>query len=181
MKQTLLSLVFSFGLFFLLGLGGCAADPPQATSFEDCLYGAPEPIFDGSVRGVSKHQFELRPGMGIERFVLNQATQVRIEQTGCDQLQQRFTFSWDAGTGSKNNTYWSEQAILKYQELGELGAPYLSFSAISEVLQKKQNQLTPRGEAIVLQPGLYFRIEQAQQGQRAELVTLLYESTASGN
>lgn len=173
MKRTLAGIIFSFGLWALAGLGGCASDPPQRESFEDCLYGAPEPIFDASLRGVSEHQFELQPGKGVERFVLNQSTVVQIEQTGCDQIRQEFTFSWAAANRQED---WALQAIQKYRELGELGAPYLSFSAISEVLQSRQEQLRPRGQSISLQPGLAFRITEAETGQRSKLVTVLYET-----
>ncbi|KGE86159.1 MAG: hypothetical protein ACE362_03730 [Phaeodactylibacter xiamenensis] len=173
MKRALAGIIFSFGLWALSWLGGCASDPPQRQSFEDCLYGAPEPIFDASLPGVSQHRFELQPGKGVERFVLNQSTIVQIEQTGCDQIRQEFTFSWDAAARRED---WAAQAIQKYRELGELGAPYLSFSAISEVLQARKEKLRPRGEAISLQPGLAFRITAAETGQQSKLVTVLYET-----
>ncbi len=173
MERTLAVIILSFGLWALTGLIGCTSDPPQRESFEDCLYGAPEPIFDGSLPGISQHQFKLEPGRGLERFVLNQSTVVQIEQTGCDQIRQEFTFSWEAANRQED---WAQQVIQKYRELGELGAPYLSFSAISEVLQSRQEQLRPRGEAISLQPGLAFRIKVAEAGQQSKLVTVLYET-----
>jgi hypothetical protein len=174
MKRALSGIIFSLGLWALAGLGGCASDLPPSESFEDCLYGAPEPIFDASLPGVSQHQFELQPGKGVERFVLNQSTTVQIEQTGCDQIRQEFTFSWQAVTRKED---WALQAIQKYRELGELGAPYLSFSAISEVLGSRKENLRPRGEPISLQPGLAFRITAAEAGQESKLVTVLYETT----
>jgi hypothetical protein len=174
MKRALSGIIFSLGLWALAGLGGCASDLPPRESFEDCLYGAPEPIFDASLPGVSQHQFELQPGKGVERFVLNQSTTVQIEQTGCDQIRQEFTFSWQAVTRKED---WTLQAIQKYRELGELGAPYLSFSAISEVLESRKENLRPRGEPISLQPGLAFRITAAEAGQESKLVTVLYETT----
>jgi hypothetical protein len=174
MKRALSGIIFSLGLWALAGLGGCASDLPPRESFEDCLYGAPEPIFDASLPGVSQHQFELQPGKGVERFVLNQSTTVQIEQTGCDQIRQEFTFSWQAVTRKED---WALQAIQKYRELGELGAPYLSFSAISEVLGSRKENLRPRGEPISLQPGLAFRITAAEAGQESKLVTVLYETT----
>lgn len=174
MKRALSGIIFSLGLWALAGLGGCASDLPPRESFEDCLYGAPEPIFDASLPGVSQHQFELQPGKGVERFVLYQSTTVQIEQTGCDQIRQEFTFSWQAVTRKED---WALQAIQKYRELGELGAPYLSFSAISEVLGSRKENLRPRGEPISLQPGLAFRITAAEAGQESKLVTVLYETT----
>lgn len=174
MKRALSGIIFSLGLWALAGLGGCASDLPPRESFEDCLYCAPEPIFDASLPGVSQHQFELQPGKGVERFVLNQSTTVQIEQTGCDQIRQEFTFSWQAVTRKED---WALQAIQKYRELGELGAPYLSFSAISEVLGSRKENLRPRGEPISLQPGLAFRITAAEAGQESKLVTVLYETT----
>lgn len=177
MKRTLAGIIFSLGLWALAGLGGCASDPPPHESFEDCLYGAPEPIFDASVPGVSQHQFELLSAKSMESFVLNHSTFVQIEQTGCDQIRQEFTFSWEAANRKED---WALQAIQKYRELGELGAPYLSFKAISEVLQARREKLHPRGEAISLQPGLSFRITAAEEGQQSKLVTVLYETAPGG-
>jgi hypothetical protein len=66
-------------------------------------------------------------------------------------------------------------------ELGQLGAPYLSFSAISDVLSQQQEKLQPGDKSIQLQPGLYFKIEQKRKGQKAILIATLYESPpASG-
>lgn len=173
MKRTLAGLIFYMGLWALFGLSGCASDPPQRMSFDDCLYGAPEPVFNASLPGVSQHKFVLQPGKGTESFVLNQSTFVQIEQTGCDRIRQEFSFSWKASKGKED---WAMQTIQKYQELGDLGAPYLTFSAISEVLKAKQDQLQPRGEPITLQPGLEFRIVAAKQGKESKLITVLYET-----
>lgn len=165
----------------LLWLSSCASDSPKSVSFEDCLYGAPEPIFNESVPGVSHHNFELIPGKGIESFILNGSTTISIEQTGCDQLVQQFTFSWEGVPSGSDSRYWAKKAIQLFGELGQLGATYLSFAAISDVLSQQQEKLQPGDKSIPLQPGLYFKIEQKTKGQKAILIATLYESTpASG-
>jgi hypothetical protein len=175
MKGSFPGIVFITGLTALISLNSCASDPPQQVGFEECLYGAPESIFNPGIPGISRHQFELQPDRGIERFVLNQETSVEIEQTGCDHIRQKFTFSWKPEASIRSHSEWAAHAIRIYQELGELGAPYLSFSAISEVLQTKQKKLSPESKPVTLQPGLQFRIITAEVNQQAILITELYQ------
>lgn len=175
MKGSFPGIAFITGLTALISLNNCASDPPQQIDFEECLYGTPESIFNPDISGISRHQFELHPDKGIERFILNQETLVEIEQTGCDYIRQKFTFSWAPETSIRSHPEWAAHTIRIYQELGELGAPYLSFSAISEVLRAKQKKLLPDSPPVTLQPGLQFRIIAAEMNQQAILITELYQ------
>lgn len=177
MKQALRISLQLISLWLLLWLSGCAAEPPPAASFDNCLYGVPEAIFDESLPGLSQHHFELAAGKGVEKFVLDGDILVRIEQTGCDHLEQQFTFSWEGGFSGTDSAYWVQKSIELFGALGQLGAPYLSFSAISNALKQHRNKLQPDGKSISLQPGLNFRLTSGKQSGKMILTATLYEST----
>lgn len=159
-------------------LASCAPDPPPAEAFEHCLYDAPEPIFDERVSGISDHNFVLRPGKGVETFTLLGSTRVRIEQTGCDHIHQAFTFEWDSSVRRPSSGFWADAAVRRYEELGSLGASFLSFQAISEVLEQRKPELTPGGAPISLQPGLLFQLIPESSNGPTVFTALLYETTA---
>lgn len=161
--------------WLLLGLGSCAADPPGSNSFDDCLYGAPEAIFDESVSGVTHHSFKLKANKSLEQFLLNDRTKVRIEQTGCDHLEQEFTFSWRVGAARADSEYVVQETIRLFQELGELGAPYLSFSAIGGALEQSRKNWRINGQSMAIQPGLYFNGASKRKNGELFLTIRLYE------
>ena len=169
-------LISSIIIWSIILLSGCMPDPPSGgSSFDDCLYGAPEAIFNESVPGVSSHTFALKPAKSEECFILNQSYRVCIEQSGCDQIQQVFTFEALRSNPDELYINWTEYAIKRYRELGELGAPFLSFYAISERLDEQRDRLQPEGPPVVLQPGLTFSLSVSKQKNGVRLITKIKE------
>ncbi len=174
MKPNLITRLFL--ALSALQIAGCAADPPPAETFKHCLYGAPEPIFDDRVSGISNHSFVLQPGKGVETFTLMGSTRVKIEQTGCDHIHQAFTFEWEGSVRRPPSGFWADAAVRRYEELGSLGASFLSFQAISEVLERRKPDLQPGGPPIALQPGLLFQLNPQSSGGPTAFTALLYET-----
>lgn len=152
---------------------GCGEEGP--VQFEDCLYSEPEPIFGEHIQGVSKHAFERDRLGATERFQLAQGTAVTIEQRGCDYIHQSFTFVWDDGPAGQSSVFWARQAARCFEELAQLGAPFLTFQAISDAIRARERELIAGGQPITLQPGLMFRLEASRSGQQLRLTAELFE------
>ncbi len=175
-KRLRLGLCSGYLLLILSGVLGCVSDPPAKDAFSGCRYAAPEPVFNAAVAGVSRHSFTRQKAAATESFLLNQFTEVEIQQSGCDHIRQVFIFRWPAPQGGAGEIDWPAFASVHFEGLGQLGAPYLSYLAMSEAISERSENLKAPGSTVALQPGLQFKLSGKRKGSQLELTAEVWEA-----
>lgn len=170
--QKLVPLLFIL-LLLLISITACQKESP-VSSFSDCRYQAPEAIFSESDLAISQHSFELKKGIGIEKATIEKQVDLILIQTGCDYITQEFEFSWQGNYSSQSASFWIEQSVEKFYQLGNLGAAYLSFRSLAKAIDATASEIEIN-QAIELQPGLVISIEPQPQRNRAILLITLSE------
>lgn len=144
-------------VLLLLSFGACAPDAPSGGSPADCRYQAPEPVFGEKLAGVSGHRFEREGLSATESFVLDRQLRIVLHQSGCDYIQQEFVFTWEGGPRGNSARFWVREAAEQFERLAHLGAPYISFKALSDALRQHEASIQLE-TAFELQAGLEITI-----------------------
>ncbi|HKK79317.1 MAG TPA: hypothetical protein VJ933_06790 [Phaeodactylibacter sp.] len=121
---------------------------------------------------MSGHHFERKGMSATESFVLDQQLKVVLHQSGCDYIAQEFVFEWEDGPRGNSARYWVREAAEQFERLAHLGAPYISFKALSDALRRHEASIQLE-QAFELQPGLYITITPLSQRSPKQLKVVL--------
>lgn len=161
-------------IFLLLAGWSCGEDTGMDEAFADCRYLAPEPIFHEGLPGLSEHSFQRSEQGAEETFVVERELRVRLQQSGCNHIRQVFWLEWSNGAAGRSSQFWVRAASDQFRRLAALGAPYLSFKALSDALAANEQKIQI-GQPFELQPGLSVVIEPQGQGPSKQLKVILQQ------
>ena len=90
LKRLIPSLLYpSVIITALILLNACQSDSSKTGK---CKYGKPTAIFADTMPTVAKHLFQIKDGVGIEMVVFSNKLLLEIEQSGCNDIHQQFSF-----------------------------------------------------------------------------------------
>jgi hypothetical protein len=161
-------------MLLLLSIWSCSEDTGADEAFADCRYLAPEPIFHEGLPGLSEHRFNTSEQGAEESFVVERDLHVNLQQSGCNEIRQVFWLEWKTGPTGRSARFWVRAASGQFRRLAALGAPYLSFKALSDALAVNEQQIE-MGQPFELQPGLHIVIEPERQQSPKRLKVILQQ------
>jgi hypothetical protein len=139
---------------------------------EKCKFGAPKAIFSDTMKAVKKHHFELKEQTGIEMVAFENGMLLELEQSGCNDIHQQFTFFMPGDFSKAEDNVWKLLAIKNFQMLSSYSPSLLSFrdwaSAIDNVKDKMK-----LAEPIEVEKNTHVRIDKIVSPDKAMLVIQL--------
>ena len=165
-----------WALLAIMAFAGCMDDAssPAADPFADCRYGAPKPIFSEGLRSVTQHGFHLEESRAVETVSFDDGLKLSILQSGCDYIHQEFQFHLIEQFAGAPSSYWIQETINRFNQLGQLGPAYVIYVSVADALSERSNQIV-LGESTELQPGFFAKIENGNYRNGGALVVTLSE------
>ena len=137
-----------------------------------CKFGDPVAIFSDTMQIVKKHHFEIKDKTGIEYVVLKTGLLLEIEQSGCNTINQQFTFELPGDFSKQDDAFWKTLAAKNFQLLSNASLKLQPFIAWSDAINSVKDKLK-MAEPIEIQNGMHIRIDKILSADRAMLVVQL--------
>jgi hypothetical protein len=163
------SLVKPFPAVIFLFLTLCIA---CKTENGKCKYGDPVAIFSDTMQVVKKHHFEIKDKTGIEYVALKNGLLLEIEQSGCNTINQQFTFELPGDFSKQDDAFWKTLAAKNFQLLSSASIKLQPFIAWSDAINSVKDKLK-LAEPIEIQNRMHIRIDKVLSTDRAMLVVQL--------
>jgi hypothetical protein len=145
-------------------------------TWEDCKFGKPEPIFgENNLPGVKSKTFAITKSEGLEvvNFSDSLKTELSIRQSGCDELQQEFTFTY---TGKAFSTWddeqWKQQTALEFIKFSKMSPRLFPYSNWAKAVFEQHDDIRI-GEIIELAPGHSMKINKMAQADQGQMIVTL--------
>ena len=173
MKKTSLSFFIHpsvIGLFltFFMACNG-------SSSSGKCKYGAPKAIFSDSIPHVKKHFFQLKEGTGVEMIAFDNKLLLEIEQSGCQDIHQQFSFiMFGKFPTNTDDILWKELAIRHFRDLSKLDPQLRDFSGWADAIESVKTTLK-LSEPIDIQGNIQIRIDKILSSDKATLVVQFFK------
>jgi hypothetical protein len=155
----------------------CKNTENKGFSWADCKFGKPEPIFgENNLPGVKSKTFAITKEEGLEvvNFSDSLKTELSIRQSGCDELQQEFTFTYNGKAFSRwDDEKWIQQTALEFIKFSKMSPRLYPYSNWAKAVFEQHDSLRI-GEVRELAPGHSMKINKmAQDNQGQMTVTLI--------
>jgi hypothetical protein len=137
-----------------------------------CKYGDPVAIFSDTMQVVKKHHFEIKEKTGIEYVALKNGLLLEIEQSGCNTINQQFTFELPGDFSKQDDAFWKTLAAKNFQLLSNASIKLQPFIAWSDAINSVKDKLK-LAEPIEIQNRMHIRIDKILSADRAMLVVQL--------
>ena len=160
---------FLFSIFYCLTIASC-----KTKTTAPCKYGAPTAIFNDSMQGVKKHFFQVKDGTGVEMVALKDHYLLEIEQSGCDEIQQQFSFVMHGKFMDAPDSFWVQLAVKQFRDMAKMSPKLQPFNAWADAIEATKTQLK-LSEPTEIQPKYLCRIDKVVSPEQATLVILLSE------
>jgi hypothetical protein len=162
------SVCWAFSLLFILF--SCSNSDKKT-----CKGGIPKAIFADSMPTVKKHYFELKnepsgEKVGVEMVAFENKLLLEIEQSGCNDVVQQFSFiMFGKFPEQTNDELWKALAVRHFRDLAKISPSLVAFNAWADAIDgiKKDLKL---GEATKLADGFYVRVDKILSNDKATLV-----------
>jgi hypothetical protein len=137
-----------------------------------CTYGDPQAIFSDTMKQVKKHYFEIKDKTGVELVVLANGMQLEIEQSGCHEINQQFTFILNGDFSKMDDNFWKTLAIENFNLLSNASPKLIPFQAWSSAIQSVKESLK-LSESVEVEKNTFVRIDKILGQQKPMLVVQL--------
>ena len=159
-----------FAVFLLVFTTFSCADSPKK-----CKIGAPQAIFKEGMPTVKKHYFELKreasgENVGVEMVAFDNKLLLEIEQSGCTDILQQFTFIMFGKFPEKSDDeIWKTLAIRHFRDLAKIAPELTAFNGWADAIEsvKKDMKL---GDVMKVGEGFNVRIDKIVSADKATLV-----------
>ena len=160
-----------FAAFLLIFTTFSCADSRTKT----CKVGAPQAIFKDGMPTVKKHYFELKreasgENVGVEMVAFDNKLLLEIEQSGCTDILQQFTFIMFGKFPEKSDDdIWKTLAIRHFRDLAKITPELTAFNGWADAIEsvKKDMKL---GDVMKVGEGFNVRIDKIVSADKATLV-----------
>ncbi len=166
-----------FFFFFLSLFYACKNNttPSEAKSegFKNCKYGAPTAIFVEPASDITYHTFALSKEVAVENITFKDGTLLDVEQSGCDFIQQQYTFTFKGDFSKLSDAEWKQEAVDWFKKIGSFSQKYAPFSQWGEAMKNMptENRL---GEQYQLEKGAdytaFIKIDKIVSATEAKLI-----------
>jgi len=161
------------GLLYLLILTISACQQSaKGDPFAGCTYTEPEPIFSGSLRGVTHHDFQLAAQESTENIQFDDGLKLNIKQSGCDHRKQAFQFELSGAYTTTNSRFWVRQVVEQLEGLAALGPEFVVFEHWSEAIARVATKIK-LSESTEIDEGFYVSVDRVLEKDHAILMLTL--------
>jgi hypothetical protein len=137
-----------------------------------CKFGDPIAIFSDTMEMVKKHHFEIKDKTGIEFVTFKNGMLLEVEQSGCNNIKQQYTFEIMGNFSKMEDAFWKVLAIKNFALLATLSPKLNSLDAWAQAMDGVQDKLK-LAEPIEVEKGIFIRLDKVVYGDRAMLVVQL--------
>ena len=158
-------------IFLAIFMAFSCAEPNRKT----CKLGVPKAIFSDSMPTVKKHYFELKKEKtgeitGVEMVAFDNKLLLEIEQSGCTDILQQFSFiMFGKFPADTNDEIWKVLAIRHFRDLAKISPQLTGFNGWADAIESVQKDLK-LGEPIKVGEGFMVRIDKILSDDKATLV-----------
>jgi hypothetical protein len=160
-----------FTSFLLISIAFSCSNSETKT----CKMGAPKAIFTDSMPTVRKHYFEVKKeqsgeNVGIEMVAFDNKLLLEIEQSGCNDILQQFSFIMlGKFPEQSDDEIWKVLAIRHFRDLAKIAPQLTAFNAWADAIELVKKDLK-LGEPTKVGEGFNVRIDKILSGDKATLV-----------
>ncbi len=152
--------------FFMLFIA-CKSD---TSSSAKCKYGKPRAIFADTMPTIAKHLFQIKDGVGIEMVVFSNKLLLEIEQSGCNDIHQRFSFiMFGKFKDTNDDMVWKQLAVKHFRDLANISPTLFAFNGWADAIESVQDKLK-LSEPVDLEGKTQVRIDKILSADKATLV-----------
>ena len=138
-RETLKVFLTLCAVAFLLFTAACNADSNKSGK---CKYGKPTAIFADTMPTVAKHLFQIKDETGIEMVVFKNKLLLEIEQSGCNDIHQQFSFiMFGKFKNDTDDAVWKTLAIKHFRDLAQISPKLLAFNAWADAIESVKDKL----------------------------------------
>ena len=165
-------LLKSTSSLFLLIFTLISACKTETSNTGKCKFGDPVAIFSDTMKMVKKHHFEIKDKTGIEFIALGNGMLVEVEQSGCNTINQQFTFELQGDFSKMDNAFWTTLAVKNFRLLASFSPKLQAFGAWGDAIESVKSTFK-LAEAVEVEKGTHIRIDKVLAADRAMLVVQL--------
>ena len=155
-----------FAAFFIL-FAACKSDSNKSGK---CKYGKPTAIFADTMPTIAKHLFQIKDETGIEMVVFKNKLLLEIEQSGCNDIHQQFSFiMFGKFKADTDDMIWKQLAIKHFRDLAQISPSLAAFDAWANAIDAVKDKLK-LSEPMLLEGNNEVRIDKILSEDKATLV-----------
>jgi hypothetical protein len=139
---------------------------------EKCKFGVPKAIFSDTMKVVKKHHFELKEQTGIEMVAFENGMLLELEQSGCNDIHQQYTFFMPGDFSKADDSVWKLLAVKNFQMLSTYSPSLLSFRDWASAIENVKDKMK-LAESTEVEINTYVRIDKIISPDKAMLVIQL--------
>ena len=145
----------------------CKSDTSSSTK---CKYGKPTAIFADTMQTVAKHFFQIKDGVGVEMVVFNNKLLLEIEQSGCNDIHQQFSFiMFGKFKDVADDNIWKQLAVKHFRDLAQISPSLAAFNGWADAIESVKDKLK-LSEPVELEGKTQVRIDKILGEDKATLV-----------
>ncbi len=153
---------------------GCQNAPQKNNN--DCPFGTPTAIFQPEQEGIKDHSFQLEEDYSLERFRLENESEIEIHQSGCDQIRQEFQFSIPPMDKQLDAPSYAMLAAEKFFQLAALGERYQSLGLWGNQMEKNAANFQ-LSAPLPIEGGFSITIDRINSPGKTTLIVVLRSGT----
>jgi hypothetical protein len=164
-------------IFTLIVLFVACKQQNQATTekpFANCKCGSPEPIFkEGGEAFIEDRNFMMSKDAAIENIFFKDSTTLQIEQKGCNEIVQAFSFAYkDKSALNATDEFWKAKAVEEFIKIQKIGDRYAPFGLWARAIQAASPQIR-LGQPTELEKDFFVTIEKINNGNQIIMTVTL--------
>jgi hypothetical protein len=155
-----------FFAFFAL-FAACKSDSSKKGK---CKYGKPTAIFSDTMPMVAKALFQIKDETGIEMVAFKNKLLLEIEQSGCNDIHQQYSFiMFGKFKPNTDDMVWKQLAIKHFRDLAKVSPSLAAFDAWANAIDAVKDKLK-LSEPMMLEGQNEVRIDKILSEDKATLV-----------
>ena len=167
--HALLAVTIAILLSFSLMISACKTETGK------CKFGEPTAIFSDTMKMVKKHHFEVKEKTGIELASFSNGMMLEVEQSGCNEVLQQFTFILPGDFSKSDDNFWKTLAVKNFRLLADSSPKLYPFNGWADAIESVKDRLK-LAEPVDVEKGTQVRIDKIMSNQQTMLVVQLSQS-----
>ncbi len=172
---TTSSLPRTFALFLAISLSSLLLISACKTETEKCKFGDPTAIFSDTMKMVKKHHFEIKEKTGIELASFSNGMMLEVEQSGCNEVHQQFTFILPGDFSKSDDNFWKTLAVKNFRLLADSSPKLYPFNGWADAIDSVKDRLK-LAEPVEVEKGTQVRIDKIVSDKQTMLVVQLSQA-----
>jgi hypothetical protein len=140
-----------------------------------CKFGEPTAMFSDTMKVVKKHHFEIKDKTGVELAAFSNGMMLEVEQSGCNEIHQQFTFILPGDFSKSNDEFWKTLTVKNFRLLAESSPQLIAFTAWADAIESVNSKLK-LAEPTEVSKGIEVRIDKILSNNQGMLVVQLSQN-----